>query len=147
VRNLLAAFSVSFLLATPSWAVLGESVDSLASDRQRLQGEIRSTVADGFTVHEISAADGTVVRQYGSPEGVIFAVSWQGPAVPDLAPLLGSYFVEFQQASSSPVRRRRPVVVQTDRLVVETGGHMRALRGRAYLKDAMPDSVSAAVVR
>ena len=147
MRTPLAAVSISFLLATPCWAVLGESTDSLASDQQRLHGELRSTVGEGFSVHEIGLADGTVVREYAAPSGVVFAVSWRGPVAPDLAPLLGSYFPEFQQAAQSPVRRHGPLAVRTGRLVVEMGGHMRAFRGRAYLPGVLPDQVSESVVR
>ena len=147
MRTLLAALSFSLLATTPSWAGLGESVDSLPSDQERLRGELRSAVGEGFSVHEISAADGTLVREYASPAGVVFAVSWRGPFVPDLAQLLGSYFQEFQKASQTSVRRRGPLAVRTDRLVVEMGGHMRAFRGRAYLPGALPDGVSEATVQ
>jgi len=147
VRALVAIVLLCFLAATPSWAVLGESVDSLASDQQHLRGELRSAVGEGFSVHEISSADGTFVREYASPAGLVFAVSWRGPFVPDLAQLLGSYFQEFQQASQAPVRRRCPLAVRTERLVVELGGHMRAFRGRAYLPGALPNAVSTAVVQ
>ncbi len=135
------------LLAAPSWAALGESVDSVAADQQRLRGELSSTVGDGFSIHEIRATDGTVVREYSSPEGQVFAVSWRGPVVPDLAHLLGAHFAEFQRAVQSRVRRHGPLVVRTGQLVVEMGGHMRAFRGRAYLPQAVPAAVSAAVVR
>ena len=147
MRTLLAVVSIPFLLATPSWAALGESVDSLASDQERLRGELRSTAGDGFSVHEIRSADGTVVREYASPAGLVFAVAWQAPFGPDLPHLLGSWFAEFQRAAQSPVRRHGPLAVRTERLVVESGGHMRAFRGRAYLPGALPDAVSEAVVR
>ncbi len=138
---------VLVLLASPSWAALGESVDSVAADQQRLRGELRSTAGDGFSIQEIRSADGTVVREYASPEGQVFAVSWSGPVVPDLAHLLGSHFAAFHQALQSRVRRHGPLVVRTGNLVVEMGGHMRAFRGRAYLPEALPAAVSAAVVR
>jgi Protein of unknown function (DUF2844) len=147
LRTALAVASICLVLATPSWAALGERAESVASDQQLLHGELRSTVGERFSVHEISAADGTTVREYASPDGVVFAVSWRGPFVPDLAHLLGSYFPEFQAASRFPVRPRHPVSVRTDRLVVELGGHMRAFHGRAYLPGALPDGVSESDVR
>jgi hypothetical protein len=146
VRTLLAAVSL-LLLAEPSWAVLGERVDSLAADRQRLHGEMRSSAGEGFSVYEITAADGTVVRQYASTSGRVFAVSWRGPFVPDLAQLLGSYFPDFQQAAHSAVRRRGPLVARTSRLVVATGGHMRAFHGLAYIAGELPPAVPEGVVR
>jgi uncharacterized protein DUF2844 len=147
LRTPLAVASISLLLSAPCWAVLGESEESVASDREHLHGELRSTVQDRFVVHEIGTADGTTVREYTSPAGVVFAVSWQGPFVPDMAQLLGSYFPEFREAGRSPVRRRRPLAVRTEHLVVEMGGHMRAFYGRVYLPGALPEGVSESDVR
>ena len=147
MRALLVALSIVLLGAARSWAVLGESLESLSGDEQRLHGEVRSSARDGFSVHEIASASGTVVRQYASPSGVVFGVSWQGPFVPELSPLLGSYFPEYQRAVQSPVRRRGPLALRTDRLVIETGGHMRAFRGRVCVPALVPEAVSQEVVR
>ncbi len=147
MRTLLLVLSIALLGAARSWAVLGESLDSLAADRQRLQGEVHSSARDGFSVHEITSANGTVVRQYAAPSGVVFGVSWQGPFVPNLSQLLGAYFPEYQRAVQSAVRRRGPLSVRTDHLVIQAGGHMRALHGRVYVPQLVPTSVSAEVVR
>jgi hypothetical protein len=147
LRTLLAAASMSLLLAAPGWAVLGEPEDTVASDQEHLHGDLRSTVGDRFSLHEITTADGTTVREYASPQGRVFGVSWEGPFVPDLAQLLGSYFAEYQQAGRSPVRQRRPLAVRTEHLVVELGGHMRAFHGRVYLPAALPEGVSESDVR
>lgn len=149
MRQSFAALSILILLtpAGPSWAALGRPVESVAVDQQRLQGERRSLAGEGFQVEEIASADGTLVREYVAPTGEVFGVSWQGPAVPDLALLLGDYLAEFRGAARSTTRRHRPLVVRTERLVVEMGGHVRALHGRAYLPGSLPDTVSQAVVR
>jgi len=147
MRTLLLVVSMLLVSATRSWAVLGESLDSLVADQQRLHGEVRSTAGDGFSVHEIASENGTVVRQYAAPSGVVFGVSWQGPFVPDLSHLLGAYFGEYQRAVRSPVRRRAPLALRTDGLVVETGGHVRAFHGRVYVPELVPPAVSEQVVR
>ncbi len=147
VRRPLAVLAIVLLRAAPSWAVLGEPLGSVVDDQKRLHGELRSAGAEGYSVHEITGADGTVVRQYASPAGLVFGVAWHGPFVPDLARLLGSHFQDYRQAVRSSVRRRGPLAVRTDRLVVETGGHVRAFRGRVYLPSAVPAAVSEAVVR
>lgn len=147
VKCRLAVLAIVLSRAAPSWAVLGEPLGSVVEDQQRLHGELRSAGGEGYSVHEITGADGTVVRQYASPSGLVFGVAWHGPFVPDLARLLGSHFADYRQAVRSSVRRRGPLAVRTDRLVVETGGHMRAFRGRVYLPGAVPAAVSEAVVR
>jgi len=147
MRALLVAASALFPLATSSWAALGEPLASLASDQQHLRGALRSSEGEGFSVHEIAAENSTVVRQYASPSGMIFGVSWSGPFVPDLEQLLGAYFQEYRQAARPTVRHRGPLVVRTSRLVVETGGHMRSFNGRAYVPGMLPVAVPAEAVR
>lgn len=133
--------------AAPAWAVLGQSVRSVQSDQQYLRGTLIEVARQGYAVHQITAADGTVVHEYVSQGGTVFGVSWQGPVMPNLSQLLGTYFADFQQASQSPHRRRGPLVVQTDRVVIESGGHMRAFHGRAYVPGMVPDNLTQAVVR
>lgn len=147
MRTLVLAASFFVLSSTPSWAVLGQSAASVASDQQHLGGERRSVAADTFSVEEIRSAAGTVVREYVTPAGQVFAVSWRGPTRPDLRQLLGEHYAAFERASRSAPRGRRPLIVRTGQLVVETGGHVRDLRGRAYLPALLPEGVSQASVR
>lgn len=135
------------LAAAPAWAVLGQRLESVQSDRAHLHGELRAVARQGYSVQQITAADGAVVKEYVSPAGVVFGVSWQGPAMPNLSQLLGSYFPEFQKASRSSVHRHRAVSMKTDQLVVESGGHLRAFRGRAYVPGLLPGNLSSAVVQ
>ena len=134
------------LLAVPVWASLGQSMDSVISDQQHLRGELRSANRDGYTVHTISSPDGTVVKEYLSPNGVVFGISWQGPTLPSLTTLLGPYFSEFQQAASGSTRRR-VLNIRTEHLIVESGGHMRAFHGRAYVPALVPGNLAATVVQ
>ena len=140
-------FPLICLCSAPAWAALGQPADSVEADRNALQGQIRRSELRGFTLHEITRENGNVVREFVSPGGIVFAVSWEGPSLPNLAQLLGNYFPDFQQAARSRVRRRGPVVVRRGALVVDSGGHMRAFHGRAYLTSQMPDSLSQEVVR
>lgn len=131
----------------PARAALGGSLDSVRSDQLRLRGQLRTEVRSGYTVHEINSPDGTKVKEFVSPAGKVFGVLWEAPAMPDLSQLLGSYFSEFQQAPRPAVRRHAGIVVRTDRLVVESSGHLRAFHGRAYANDLLPDGITAEVVR
>ncbi|MGH9359177.1 MAG: DUF2844 domain-containing protein [Terriglobia bacterium] len=147
MKTVVAVLVVLFVTAAPSWAVLGESVRSVSSDQQRVRGQLRSVSRQGYSIEQITAADGAVIKEYVSPAGVIFGVSWQSPAMPDLSQLLGSYFSPFQQASRSAKRRRRALVVRSNQLVVESGGHPRAFHGIAYVTNLLPANLSPEVVK
>jgi hypothetical protein len=133
--------------STPAWAVLGEYQNSVGIDQKVMRGIVHSISRDGYSLHEIKGADGAVVREYVSPDGVVFGLSWQGPTMPNLTQLLGTYFPDFQQSAGRQRRHRGPLVVRTDRVVIESGGHMRAFYGRAYVPSLIPKSLRAEVVR
>lgn len=130
-------------------ATLGESVDSVESDRMVLSAVRHPmTVRNGYTVQEI-VSPSTVVREYVSPSGIVFGIAWNGLVHPDLTHLLGSYASEYQEAlrqtSHKPGQRR--LQVKAKRIVVEKWGHMRNLRGRAYAPDLIPPQVSLDEIR
>ena len=133
----------------PAFAVLGEDVSSVQADRVHSNASMRVTTAQNYTIHELRSATGVVVREYASASGKIFAVSWQGPTLPDMKQLLGSYFEEFQKAAQSQTRPggHSPLIIQHPGFVVELGGHMRSFVGRAYLSDQMPSEVSNQEIR
>ncbi len=133
--------------ALPGWAVLGGRVATVQSDQAKMRGTLRSVVQQGYTVHEITGADGTIVKEFVSPDGVVFGISWRAKAMPVLSNLLGGYFAQFQVASKSAVRRRRGVVLHTGQLVVESGGHPRDFRGRAYVPALVPQNLTPAVIQ
>lgn len=133
--------------SSPAWAVLGQSVESVQSDREFLKGRLLTTPREGYSVHQISRDDGTVVKEFVSSDGKVFGVTWQGPTMPNLVQLLGKYFPQFQEAARSAVHRRGPVAVRTTELVVESSGHIRSFHGRAYLKSLLPNNLTQADVQ
>jgi hypothetical protein len=84
-----------------------------------------------------------IVKEFVSPSGVVFAFTWKGLVHPDLRVLMGSYFSEYQAESihqpRSPGSRHQQV--RTAHVIVEKGGHMRAVRGRAYVPNLIPTGV------
>jgi Protein of unknown function (DUF2844) len=150
-RPLLVGVSVvAILTASPAFAALGGDVASVQADQLHMQGVRRTTAAAAYTVHEIQAATGTVVREYVSSDGTVFAVTWQGPWPPDMHQLLGSYFDHYSQAltaQSGGRMARHPLVIEMPGLRVEVGGHNRFFTGRAYLPDRLPSNVKAEEVR
>lgn len=140
--------TVLVILATalPAWASLGGDAASIQADQLHMQGSRTTKASDAYTVHEIQAATGTVVREYLSPEGKVFALAWNGPRLPDLRQVLGSYFEQYRaavQSQSGPRMARRPVMINQPGLVVQIGGHVGAFSGRAYVPEMLPSGVRA----
>jgi len=92
------------------------------------------TVHDEYTVHQVDS-DSTLVREYVSTSGIVFAVAWNGLVHPDLTQLLGSYAGEYARGLEQTPRElgSRRLRVKTENVVVEEWGHMRNLQGRAYV--------------
>jgi Protein of unknown function (DUF2844) len=87
------------------------------------------------------------VRQYVAPSGQIYAVSWDGPAMPDVAALLGTWFDRYRQGASAALSNANSLHssrVDGSDLVVETAVRLREFSGRAWLPDALPAGVAAA---
>lgn len=134
-------------LALPAWAVLGETAQSVQKDQARLRGTLRIARAQSYSMHEIRIPYGTVVREYVSPSsGKVFAVTWNGPRIPDLRQLLGVYFDQYEHAVQSR-RGHGPLVVSLPGLVVQSAGHQRSFIGRAYLPQETPQGVRAETLR
>ena len=130
-----------FLTTLPAWASLGGDASTIEADQIHLRGSRRMIAAQSYTVHEIQAATGTVVREYVSADGKVFAVAWHGPWLPDMRQILGTYFEQYAQAMQSQSNGRmgrRPVMIEQPGLVVQIGGHMRAFAGRAYVPERLP---------
>jgi len=136
-------------VAQRAGAVLGESADSVESDRKALLA-VRggSTVRDGYTVHELRSST-TVAREYVSLSGTVFGIAWNGLTHPDLTKLLGTYAGEYRAALRQTPHRhgQRTSRVLADRVVVETWGHIRNLQGRAYAPYLLPPGVSIDEIR
>ena len=132
-------------------AALGGSASSVTADRVKMQAALlRIEAAQGYTLHEIQSAAGTAVREYVSSSGDVFAVAWNGPAMPDLQQLLGDYFPAYQGAVKewrASRRARGPLSIDTGDFVIQVSGHMRSFSGRAYLKRLMPAGVQLAAIR
>jgi hypothetical protein len=131
---------------TSARASLGGDAASIQADQIHLQGHRTMKAAGSYTVHEIQGSAGTVVREYISADGKVFGVAWQGPWVPDMRQLLGSYFDQYaraNQAQKGARIRRGPVLIDEPGLVVQIGGHPRAFAGRAYVPEMLPSGVRA----
>ena len=139
------AVSMTILIDLPSsWAVLGEPVSSVETDRVELAGQLRMIPEQLHAIQEISTS-GFVVREYVSRD-TVFALAWRGRRPPNLVLLLGSYFQEYQEAAvaaaSTRARMRGMTRTQGAHVVVEEGGHPGDIRGRAYIPSLLPSGMT-----
>ena len=98
-----------------------------------------------YTVHELQLETGTVVREFASASGQVFALAWHGPVLPDLNQWLGSYFGAFKQEADQQRlagRRGAPINLAQAGLVVRSNGRMRNFFGHAYVPALVPPTVN-----
>jgi hypothetical protein len=140
------ALATVLVIAVPAFASLGGNVNSIETDRARMNASVSRTHASNYDIHEIQSPNGTVVDEYVSSVGTVFAVTWHGQFPPQMQQILGSYFQQYSdalQAQPPQPYGHRPLNIQMPGLVVQTGGHMRAHYGRAYVPDRLPSGVQA----
>ncbi len=145
----LVALGMTPWCVAPARAALGGDAASVASDADALHGVIRSTLLQQYDIHEITSGNGMRLREFLDRNGLVFAVAWSGPAMPDLQKLLGASYKTYATAIAAenhPVLKRS-LRISTSDLVVESDGHMRAFSGRAYLPALIPAGTSAAELR
>ena len=145
-----AALAIAGIAAagTPAWAVLGEQMDAASSSAAASTTVMRAATAGSSAAYSVSTSTlptGTVVNEYAAPAGKVFAVSWRGQMPPDLSQLLGSYYPSYQTALAARPSgvRNRHVLLNSGGMVFVAGGHMRDLRGIAYVPALMPQGLSA----
>ncbi|HET7740751.1 MAG TPA: DUF2844 domain-containing protein [Mycobacterium sp.] len=136
--GMLAAVYVS----APALAALGGDAASVETDRASMKGVTRVTSAVEYSVHEIQSPAGTVVHEYVSAQGKVFAVSWRGPGLPDLAQLLGGYSQRLQQAASHPHYNHHRLNIAAPEVLMQSGGHLRSRYGRAWVPGLLPQNFS-----
>jgi len=139
---------LALLLATQcvaSYAALGGAPSTFSGASRALVARslaaTTSSAAVNYSVTTSTLDSGTVVREYATSAGVVFGVTWDGPIIPDLKTLLGSHFTTMTTAAAARPRagHSRLDVTGSD-IVIQSGGHMRAYNGKAWIPSALPAS-------
>jgi len=131
-------------------ASLGRDATSVQEDVAKMQGALRTSSGDSYTLHEIQTPTGVAVKEYASPVGKVFAVTWKGPFHPDLRQLLGPYYDEYVQAVRTQRTQRSgrgPILIQHPGLVIQVSGHLRSFVGRVYVPQQLPVSMRVEDIR
>ena len=124
--------------AGASHAALGGAPEVFGSATTAVASKLSAAGAN-YLVRETTLDSGTLVREYVSADGFVFAVTWQGPTLPDLKALLGKYFdTMVAESASAPRAGRSRVAVNQPDVVINSGGHMRAFEGSAWIPAQLP---------
>lgn len=132
-----ALFLLTCLSFSGAWATLGQ---------MPLAGAQNMTVSgvSSYSTWTSALPTGTTVREFTNAAGLVFAVRWEGPLLPDMGLLLGAYASEYQQA----VQRQRDVGLrggglqaQKPYFVMLSRGRMGQFSGHAYLPAQVPAGV------
>jgi hypothetical protein len=139
-----AALALAAMASLPARAALGGAADSVQADATALKSQVaqHAVTQTAYTVQRLTADNGTVVDEYLSSAGKVFALHWSGPRPPDLSQLLGSYFSEYQAVATQPHLRSSQVQVDTANMSYRAGGHMRAFWGTAWVPALLPAGLS-----
>ena len=144
--------SAVFMPAVAS-AALGGDVSSVVADQQRMQATSAVQSNSKYSVREITTPYGTVVREYVSPAGKVFGVTWRGSFLPDFQQILGGYYGAFakaaQDAKTAQPRRshNEPLSVVQPDFVMHSVGRTREYAGHAYVPGIIPPGVDAQEIR
>jgi hypothetical protein len=147
IKTTLRILFVLLIGALPAWAALGEYEGSVSLDQRILGAEIREEAHTGYKLHQLITPEGAVIREFVSPEGKVFGITWRAHSIPNLQQLLSTYFPRVQQAAQARTTRGGPLVIHTNDFVFLSGGHMMDFHGSAYVPALLPKNVTAEVVR
>ena len=146
-RRVRAGIAVTLLAAAAgAGATLGEPATTVDADRVQLRGDHRVAQSLGarFQVHVITLADGSSIREFVNPGGIVFAVAWNTRLKPRLDALLGAYAGHYAAAASAEMTTpgiRHGVSLSSGDLVVQASAHLNAHAGVAYLRSLVPEGV------
>ena len=139
---------LTLAVSPASRAALGGDVASIAHDHETLRATdiVTSTVL--YDLHEAQSPTGVRVREYADrASGKVFALTWQGPQLPDVNALLGSYASRYQAAAKEHHGSHHALSIDDADLKVSVLRLQRGWQGDAYLPDAIPQGVDRAELR
>jgi hypothetical protein len=140
-RALILMLFLSLLQGALAYAALGGAPSNFGDAPVR-QGARSLAAAGGeqvYTVSQSTLDSGTTVREYSGANGVVFAVGWNGPTLPDLRTLLGDKFASMTSAAAKrPKAGHSQLAVEQSDVVIVSNGHMRSFAGHAWIPSALP---------
>ncbi len=140
-----ACMALGLTLPAASHAALGEDAASVERDRVAMKGTLKVTPQIVYEVHEITAPTGRVREFVAS--GRVFAVAWDGPAIPDLNQLLGAHVATFHALVKPQPGNHHVVAIRTDGMIISLRKLPRGMEGHVVVPALMPNGVALAALR
>jgi len=141
-RALLLMLFLSLLQGALAYAALGGAPSNFGDAPVRQGARSLAAASSGdqvYTVSQSTLDSGTIVREYSDAAGVVFAVGWNGPTLPDLRTLLGDKFATMTSAAAKrPKAGHSQLTVEQSDVVIVSNGHMRSFAGHAWIPSALP---------
>jgi hypothetical protein len=134
------ALGVGVALSRDAGATLGGDAPSIAANERTLGARRTVSALTLGTRHDLVLPSGVVVREYVSPGGLVYAVTWSGPRVPDLRELLGARFSDLAKQRATGFHNR--MTLSLDDFEVRAWGHRGFFAGRAWVPSLVPAGVN-----
>jgi hypothetical protein len=149
----LCFFVIGLALGFNAHAALGESAQTITADAAALLSpvpvhRVASTTLTSsgvplYTQHEISLSNNGRAIEWSNAAGIVFAVSWQSPAMPPLTILLGSTHEAHLRAQAKgrqggASRSLHQLSANEGDWVMRAQARPRAYGGFAYLRSQVP---------
>lgn len=144
--SVMPAALAALCVTSTAHAGLGQAVDSVQRDQASLQGTLTVTPMQSYDLHQITTGN-TVVREYVSRAGTVFAVTWSGRSGPDLSMILGARYADYSKAATIHRGNHKVFSLTTDDLVMHVTKLPRALVGEAHAPTLFPAGVTARDIR
>lgn len=139
-----AGLLAALLLASPAMAELGGTLSTVEADQHRMSATRQVHQSAAYSVHEMRTAANSLVREYVTPQGKVFAVRYEGQFLGEANGLLASYAKPIgtaMRAIRNGQHRGGPVHVSLPGVEYHAIGHMRSYIVYAVLTDSLPQGV------
>ena len=136
------------LVATAAQAGLGNPVAQLRDDQSRLGArDISVQRAAAFDRHAFQSSNGVRIRAFAGRDGQVFAVTFDGPAMPDLKVLLGTRYAEYASAVRPSPSTHKVYTYASGTLELNIVKLPRGFTGSAWVPGAVPAGVNVSALQ
>lgn len=139
-KPIVAALIGTLLVPVICQAELGGKINVTPSLKMSIKAAVPVQTQASYSVHELIPESGGSIKQYADAAGVVFAVTWKTPVLPDLQTLLGAnYFAAYKSETATKAHAGRgPVRINQNDFVIFSGGRLKAFSGKAYVPSLLP---------